>query len=132
MSAEGNSQKSPRFAFPDLTDQGVPMPMVDMMQMISQLQGKMVDCMLRQNVEMLEFLKNRVEKDRALFAELGKNKDPSTALQQWSDFWQKAMTDYSNESGKLTATVAETVETVIGDLSEESKALAGKMKVAKG
>ena len=54
----------------------------------------------------LGFVRERLEKDREIVAALAGAKDPTQAAQLWSEFWQKTMADYGDESGKLSEMVA--------------------------
>ena len=91
-------------------------------------QARMMDAILKQNIEVLDFLKQRYEKDRALFTSLAKAEKPNDVMELWSGFWSNAMSDYSNEAGKLGALAAATAEQVMEGISEEASALTGKKK----
>lgn len=108
----------------DLAGAAAPAQMAELMTAVTRMQGKMVDAVLRQNIETLDFLKERFEKDRALIATMVEKKDPSAVMHLLTEFWQKAMEDYANETGKLTATMASATEQAIEELTEEGKALA--------
>ncbi|MFC2967886.1 phasin family protein [Acidimangrovimonas pyrenivorans] len=86
-------------------------------------QAKMVEAMLAQNVEMLDFMKDRFEKDRAMMAELAEAEDPSALMGLWSDFWQRMMADYSTESGKLASSMSSIAGQALKSVSEEGKAM---------
>ncbi|MCB2110501.1 MAG: phasin family protein [Defluviimonas sp.] len=76
-------------------------------------QAKAMDAVLRQNIELLDFLKTRYEKDRALLAQFADADTPGEMMTLWSSFWSRAMTDYANEAGKLGALGAATAEQVL-------------------
>jgi len=80
--------------------------MAEMFESMAKAQGQVVDAMLKSNIEVLGFVRERLEKDREIVAALAGAKDPTQAAQLWSEFWQKAMADYGDESGKLSEMVA--------------------------
>lgn len=102
-----------------------PAHMGDMMTSVMRAQAKMVDALLRQNIETLDFLKTRYEKDRAMLAALTEAKDPSTMMEVWTGFWSNAASDYTNEAGKLSSFAAATTEQMIEGLTEEARVMAG-------
>ncbi|MCB2115423.1 MAG: phasin family protein [Rhodobacteraceae bacterium] len=83
-------------------------------------QARMMDAVLKQNIEVLDFLKQRYEKDRALFSSLATIENPNDIMTVWSGFWQKAMSDYSNEAGKLGALAAATTEQMLSSAGAEA------------
>lgn len=88
-------------------------------------QATMMDSLLKQNIEVLDFLKGRYEKDRAMLSALTKVENPNDALSIWSGFWSNTMSDYTNEAGKLSAYAAAATEQMIEGVTEEAKAMAG-------
>lgn len=106
--------------------------MTGVMAAMMQAQGKMFDTMLRQNIEMLDFMKMRFERDRALLSAFAEVRKPDEAPPLWSDFWQGLMADYANEATKLTAMMATTREEMIEGLTKEGQAMAGVMTFPKG
>ncbi len=91
-------------------------------------QAKMMDAVLKQNIEMLDFLKARYENDRAFFATLAGAGNPNEALAAWNGFWSKALKDYSNEAGKLGSLAAATTEQMLEGIRDEATILAGSEK----
>lgn len=102
-----------------LAAEGVPVS--EMVAAATRLQGKMADAALRQNIETLDFLKARFEKDRELLTELAQSKEPSAAMSIWSEFWQGAMADYSSETGKLFAMMAAITDEAMKTATEEGR-----------
>lgn len=100
---DGNSGSGP-FAMPG--GDAAQKQMAEMFESMAKAQGQVVDAMLKSNIEMLGFVRDRLEKDRAIVAALAGARDPAEAAQLWSDFWQKAMADYGDESGKLSELAA--------------------------
>lgn len=102
-----------------------PAHMGDMMTAIMRAQARMMDSILKQNIETLDFLKVRFEKDREVFNTLAENSDPAKAMQLMQDFWSKSVKDYADEAGKIGALAAVTAEQFVEGMSDEAKALAG-------
>lgn len=104
------------------------LPSLDAM-LLMRPQARMAEALLRQNIEILGFVKDRMERDRALLAELSTLRDPAAALNLWSEFWQHALSDYTAETTKLAKSVGEIAEQAMRNAGEETAALA---KVATG
>ena len=97
----------------------------DMMSAILRAQARMMDSLLRQNIEALDFLKARFEKDRLIFNDLAANTDPARAMELMQSFWKRSIADYTDEAGKLGALAAATAEQLVEGIAEEATALAG-------
>jgi len=108
---------------------GMPMPSMDAWSMFVKPQAKMAEALINQNIEALEFLKERFEKDRAMLETLSEAATPTEAMSLWQGFWQRMLTDYSTETNKLAASVSAIAEQAIRSASEEGAAL---MNVASG
>lgn len=102
-----------------------PAHMGDMMASIMRAQARMMDSVLKQNIEALDFMKARFEKDREIFNRLAATDDPARAMALMQDFWTRSVKDYTDEAGKLGALAAATAEQVVEGLTDEAKALAG-------
>ena len=100
--ADDKTGSSP-FTMPGM--EGTQQQMAEMFETMAKAQGQVVDAMMKQNIEVLGFVKERMEKDRAMVAALASAKDPAEAAEVWSGFWQKAMADYGDETGKLSEMV---------------------------
>lgn len=97
----------------------------DMMQGMLKAQVRMMDAALKQNIETLEFLRQRFEKDRAMLAQLAEAKDSASAGNVLTEFWQKAYSDYTAEAGRLGAMMTATVEQMQEGMTDEMKAMMG-------
>lgn len=97
----------------------------DMTTAILRAQARMMDSILRQNIEVLDFLRTRFEKDRAIFNDLAANTDPARAIELLQSFWNRSLSDYADEAGKLGALTAATAEQIAEGIAEEATALAG-------
>jgi len=96
---------------------------MDMWSMFFAPQARMAEAVLAQNIEMLEFLKTRFERDRAMLADLAKVSDPLVAGKMWQDFWTRMFTDYQTETTKMAAHAGEIAETALRSATEESAAM---------
>ena len=81
--------------------------MTGFMTTVVKMQGHMFDALMKQNIEMLDFVRTRFERDRALVAKIAATEDPVESQRLLGEFWQKAVSDYTDESGKMTGMVAE-------------------------
>jgi hypothetical protein len=97
----------------------------DMMSSIMRAQARMMDSVLKQNIEALDFIKTRFEKDREVFNRLAETGDPTLASQVLQDYWNGTLKDYTDEAGKLGALASATAEQLVEGMTEEAKALAG-------
>lgn len=109
-----------------------PAHMGDMMTAILRAQARMMDSILKQNIETLDFVRQRFEKDRAVFRDLADSDDPASAMQVMQDFWTRSMRDYTDEAGKIGALAAAAAEEIAEGLTDEAKALAGGAPRRKG
>jgi hypothetical protein len=104
----------------------------DMAETMMRAQARMMDAVLRQNIEALDFLKKRFEQDRALLETIAKSGAGPDATTAWTTFWQRAMSDYQAEAGRMGAFAAATTEQMIEGLTAEAKAMAGGAPRRKG
>lgn len=93
------------FAMPGLDAGG--RQMAEIFETLAKAQGQVMDSLLKGNIEVLGFVRDRLERDRALVAALSGARDPADAAARWTEFWQKAMADYGDESGKLSELAAD-------------------------
>ncbi|PKP69236.1 MAG: hypothetical protein CVT82_11855 [Alphaproteobacteria bacterium HGW-Alphaproteobacteria-4] len=125
---EGREMASDKAKFPFMPGMAPgadPAHVGDMMQGMMRAQAKMMDAVLRQSIEALDFIKARYEKDRALYAALAAAGDAQASAKVWTDFMQRATSDYADEAGRLSALAAVTTEQVIEGVTEEVKAATG-------
>ncbi len=100
---------------------------VDMAKGVMQAQVRMMDAVLKQNIEALEFLKTRFEKDRAMLGELATAKDAAAAGAVLTGFWQKLASDYMQEAGRLGSLMQATAQEIgEGATDEIRSAMGGK------
>ena len=97
----------------------------DMMTAIMRAQARMMDSLLKQNIETLDFMRQRFEKDRETFNKLAESGDPAKAMEVMQEFWNRSVKDYSDEAGKIGALAAVTAEEIVEGMTEEARALAG-------
>jgi hypothetical protein len=65
----------------------------DMTAAMLRAQARMMDSILKQNIEVLDFLRTRFEKDRAIFNDLAANHDPARAMELLQAFWNRSLSD---------------------------------------
>jgi hypothetical protein len=107
------------------TASGDPAHLGDMMSAIMRAQARMMDSFLKQNIETLDFMKQRFEQDRTVFNRLAESDDPAAALTVLQDFWNRSVKDYADEAGKLGALATVTADQFVEGLTDEALALAG-------
>ncbi|WP_343079429.1 phasin family protein [Ostreiculturibacter nitratireducens] len=119
--------KQPKGAMPSFDD--MPKQVTEMMSTMAKMQGHMFDALMRQNIEMLDFMKERFERDRKLMSQLASTEDPTEASKLWAEFWQKAAKDYSEETSKMTGMLAEVTSDTVRRMNEEAmSAMTNKAK----
>lgn len=111
----GFAEGMPKIPFPDWTA-------------VMKPQARMAEAMLRHNIETLEFLKARCERDRDFLASLSRADNPSEAIGLWQGFWQKMLADYAAETDKLAASAASLAQETIRSATEQGS----QMMAAKG
>lgn len=97
----------------------------DMTHGLLQAQVRMMDAVLRQNIEALEFLKTRFEKDRAMLTNLAEAPDAMAASTVLGDFWQGIASDYMAEAGRLGSLMAANAQQLGEGIADEATILAG-------
>ncbi|WP_417809258.1 phasin family protein [Thioclava sp.] len=83
----------------------------------------MAEKLIAQNIEMLDFLKARFERDRQMLGKLTEQRDPMKAMNLWGEFWQCTMTDYSTQMTKLATSASGLAEQAVRAATEESEAI---------
>lgn len=99
---------------------GVPAP--DWAAML-QPQTRMAEAMLHHNIEMLDFVRARLERDREFLGVVSKAGTPAEAMGLWQGFWQKMIADYASETDKLAASAARLSEEAVRGVTEAGSAL---------
>jgi len=94
-------------------------------------QVQLAEAMLKQNIETLDFLKTRFERDRLMLAKLAETQDPAQAMELWAGFWQAMLSDYAGETNKLAASITEIAEQAVRTATEEGEAFSGMAGAAK-
>ncbi len=119
------ANQASRTAFPNSIKAPVdPAQIGDMLTSMLRSQAKVMDSVLQQNIEVLDFFRRRYEKDRKALSSLMTAEDPSVAMNVWSEFWSGAMSDYSEEASKLSALAASTSDQIVEGVAEETRAMA--------
>ncbi|AWB47532.1 hypothetical protein HYN69_02535 [Gemmobacter aquarius] len=92
---------------------------------VMQAQVRMMDAVLRQNIEALDFLKTRFEKDRAMLGELAVAQDATAAGAVLTSFWQRLASDYMQEAGRLGSLMQATAQEMGEGMADEARAATG-------
>lgn len=92
---------------------------------VMQAQVRMMDAVLKQNIEALDFLKTRFEKDRAMLGELASAQDATAAAAVLTGFWQRLASDYMQEAGRLGSLMQATAQEMGEGVADEARAVMG-------
>lgn len=92
---------------------------------VMQAQVRMMDAVLKQNIEALDFLKTRFEKDRAMLGELAQAQDAAAAGAVLTSFWQRLASDYMQEAGRLGSLMQATAQEMGEGLTDEVRSATG-------
>ena len=57
-------------------------------------QAKMMEALLKQNIEVLAFLRSRYERDLGLVSRMADATESGEVMSLWSEFWQRTLADY--------------------------------------
>lgn len=102
----------------------MPVPDVSGMNSMMSPQLKMMEALIAQNIEMLDFLKTRFERDQDMVGKLADEADPLKAMSLWGEFWQRAASDYATEMSKLATSMTGIAERAVRTATEEGEAIA--------
>ncbi|WP_372839981.1 hypothetical protein [Phaeovulum sp.] len=119
------NEKAKRDKGPGMAPLADPAHIGDMAKGMMRAQARIMDAVLRQSIESIDFLKTRYEKDRALYAALAQAEDSQQISAIWSEFLAGATSDYSAEAGKLSALAAVTTEEIVEGIDDEIKVATG-------
>lgn len=94
-------------------------------------QAQLMEAMFRQNIEMLDFMRARLERDRAHVAKLAAASESGDVMSLWAEFWQKTLADYSTETSKLAASATDIAQQAVKTATSEATAVADVLKQKK-
>ncbi len=80
-----------------------------------------IDC----NIEAVDFVKHRLNRDADLVARMAASRDFGEMLGVYSDFWQKALDEYSDEAGKLASLNTRAAQATAAEIAQETMGQAG-------
>ncbi|TNE85375.1 hypothetical protein [Thioclava sp. L04-15] len=102
------------------------MPVPDMggVSLVMAPQLKMMEALISQNIEVLDFLKARFERDQEMVGRLADEADPLKAMGLWGEFWQRTASDYATEMSKLATSMTSIAERAVRTATEEGEAIA--------
>ncbi|KEO51705.1 phasin family protein [Thioclava pacifica] len=102
----------------------MPVPNVEGMSSMMAPQLKMMEAVISQNIEVLDFLKSRFERDQEMVGKLADEADPLKAMSLWGEFWQRTASDYATEMSKLATSMTSIAERAVRSATEEGEAIA--------
>lgn len=91
------------------------------------LQGHAFKSMMSYQIEALAFLKHRYEQDVKLLDDLNSSREIDDAVHIYTDFFQNAMNDYSNEAGKMANIGSKFASETADRFQKEAEALADEL-----
>ena len=91
-------------------------------------QAQMMEAMLKQQIEVLDFLRARCERDRAMVAKLTTATEGNEVMSLWTEFMQRMMADYTTETTKLATSVSEIAQQAVRTATDEAAAVAENLK----
>lgn len=124
--ARSPSGKLPASEIPTALQYAAHVP--DVMLTMARIQGRVLDAMLQQNIQMLDFLKGRFENDRKLAEALAAAEGAEAALAIWGDFWRQAVEDYATEPQRLSRVAASAADEAIRLARQEAAAVMNSTK----
>ena len=86
---------------------------------VARLQAHAAKAVIDYNLEAVEFVKHRLALDADFVARMAASKDFGEAFGVYSDFWQKAFTEYTDEAGKLTAMNTQAARDSAAEMGQE-------------
>lgn len=89
---------------------------------VARMQGNGLKAALRYNVETLDFVKHRIERDIALFDELTRSDGYKDAFDVCSCFVEEAVAEYSSEAGKLASLGSKIASETADEVRKEATA----------
>jgi hypothetical protein len=97
-----------------------------MIQASTRMQAQMFNNCMKYNIEVLNFLKHRIEQDMKLVEKVTTTEDTGKAFQAYMNFWQSAVREYTDEAGKLAAINSDAAEKI----EREAKTIRDDMATA--
>ncbi|SEM63812.1 Phasin protein [Gemmobacter aquatilis] len=91
-------------------------------------QAKMMEALLKQNIEVLAFMRARYERDLGLVSRMADATESGEVMSLWSEFWQRTLADYGTETNKLAASVSEIAQQAVRSATEEAAAVGATIK----
>jgi hypothetical protein len=106
----------------------IPAHLPDMALMMARAQAGVMETALRQQIETLDFLKARLERDRRFVEALAGARDPAEAGAVWIDYWRHAAEDYATEASRQGVILRDAAVTELHDAGETAAHLADKTR----
>ena len=90
---------------------------------VARLQANAMKAALRYNVEALDFVKHRVEKDIKLFDDLSSSDGLKDAFDVYAGFMEGALAEYSGETSKFASLGSKIASETADEVRREAKAV---------
>ncbi|MCW2305904.1 phasin family protein [Rhodobium gokarnense] len=87
---------------------------------MARTQSRLATTAIDTNVEVLDFLRNRLQKDRDLIDEIADCKDAMEMMDAWLGFWSEAFTGYTDEFTKVAFANVKTASDAVQEISREA------------
>ena len=97
---------------------------------LAHMQGQAFQAMLRYQVEALGFLRRRFEKDIKLVDDLIESGEHGDTFDVYADFMREAISDYTDEAGKLAKLESRLASDTARQIREEAKTINEDIAVA--
>lgn len=89
---------------------------------MARLQAHAAKAVIDYNLEAVDFVKHRLQRDADFVTRMAASKDMIEAVELYSDFWQKAFAEYTSETGKLAALNTKTARSAAAELAQQTGA----------
>lgn len=87
---------------------------------MARLQAHAAKAVIEYNLEAVDFVKHRLIRDADFVARMAASKDFGEALGVYSNFWQEALSEYTDEAGKLTAMNTKAAQESAVEIAQEA------------
>lgn len=98
---------------------------------MARLQGHGVKAYLRYQIEALDFLSRRYQKDIRLMDDLAASGEHGDMFDIYADFMREAIVEYGEEAGRLARLESKLASETAREIQEESRAVSEDMALAR-
>ena len=97
----------------------------------SRLQGQGLKAVLRYQIEALDFLSRRYQKDIRLMDDLAASGEHGDMFDIYADFMREAIVEYGEEAGRLARLESKLASETAREIQEESRTVSEDMALAR-